>query len=289
MKEAKNCIFMTFDDGYFRYAKVALNSLRENFPEHPPIKVLYTGNSIEVIAFIDAIPNCSQIEVPDALYDYSQYNLGVIGSSMVYVRFILWSDYFDEYDTIMYIDCDTIIQQGFSELFELERFFVVSDNAPYEPENVFAPREKHNPLLMKRLREDGLDFEVVQNSMINSGVFVLPRSFRTIEQYELLKSLLRRYNDFIVHSDQSIITLWCLVNGIVPSRDFRYNFQTQHILTDAVVEIALNDIKIMHFSNFKPDKNFEELLAASYFIQKAYADFNKYRRTKSEHLLEEKQ
>ena len=51
-----HCIFMTFDDNYFKYVKVCLNSIQSNYPDHPLILVYYTGNDDSINSFILLMP-----------------------------------------------------------------------------------------------------------------------------------------------------------------------------------------------------------------------------------------
>ena len=47
---------------------------------------------------------------------------------MIFVRFVLWTELFDDYDNVMYLDCNTITFKPFPELFEKNEFFCEVDN-----------------------------------------------------------------------------------------------------------------------------------------------------------------
>src|SRR5262245_13949390 len=102
----KQCIFTAFDDAYFPYARACLNSLNDNFPNHPPVHVLYAGKDPAVITY------CSRRNVSIIDYNFDQsmfdgFNLGVIGSPMIYARLLLWTDFLNEFEKVLYLDCDT--------------------------------------------------------------------------------------------------------------------------------------------------------------------------------------
>ena len=123
-----------------------------------------------------------------------------------------------------------------------------------------------NSRLLNHLKEDNLTVEEVQGSMVNSGVFALPKKYRSNQEFNKLLRLLSRYNDFIVHSDQSVISIWCLINKIKSSKEYIYNFQIVFVKSEVLFQIRLDQIIILHYAYFKPSKNFAPLLQAADFI-----------------------
>ena len=55
------------------------------------------------------------------------------------------------------------------------------------------------------------------------------------------------YGALLHYADQSLLSLWCLLNRIRPSKDYRYNFQSP-FLGDPNIQIAFDEIRILHFS-----------------------------------------
>lgn len=103
---------------------------------------------------------------------------------------------------------------------------MTSDNSD---ELIFYQEKEDDPELNLRLEVNGISRRALEDAMVNSGVFMIPKKYRSKANLETMLALQERYNSFFVHSDQSIISIWCLMNNIPLSRDFRYNFQTQYI------------------------------------------------------------
>ncbi|PZR16213.1 MAG: hypothetical protein DI539_17825 [Flavobacterium psychrophilum] len=271
----KNCIFITFDDRYVVYAKACIASLRENYPNHPPVLIKYNGNIKQVIDYFSSIPNVSLLDFKVDDQYLKSLNPGVIGSYMIYVRLILWTELFNEYDNLIYLDCDTIITKPFDEIVDSIDFFVVADN---DTQGVFKDEFKHDRELSELLAEDQINFDLINTSMINSGMFVLPRKYRTIEHVEQLRTISDRYDKYIMHSDQSVLSIWVYLNRIPISKDFKYNFQTQFVFMPFFHVFDLESIKIMHFSAWKPDKNYSQLLKPAGYVVTAFERYERYRR-----------
>jgi lipopolysaccharide biosynthesis glycosyltransferase len=271
--ESKNCIFLTFDDVYYKYARICLNSLAANYPEHPPVKVLYSGKSPEIIAALSEMPKVEVLSHELDVNQFASLNICQLGSAMVYARFILWTDLLDQFDKILYLDCDTIILKPFPELFEREGFFAVSDNGF---EKVFDRTKLTNPELLAALEKDGLNLESVNEYMANSGFFIIPREYRTKEHLSQLWSITNTYNDYFAFADQSAISIWMYMNSIPLSEEYQYNFQTQFLFKDTLQIMGADNVKVMHYSGWKPDKNFHELLVPANYIFSIRDNFNKY-------------
>ncbi len=268
-----HCIFTTFDDSYFPYAKACINSLHANYPDHPQIIIYYPGNKHEVREYVERMPNVSLLDLEFDLDKIANLNLGVIGSSMIFIRLFLWTNLFDQYETIVYLDCDTIVVKPFAEVFEKNSFFCVADSSP---DPVFRQEVSADPDLLRALYLDGMDLTTVNSTMINSGFFVLPKKYRSAENVKQIWRIADTYNNFIMHSDQSILSIWCQLNNITASRDYQYNFQTYFILSDIIHKTDLDDIKIMHFSFWKPDKTFNEVLKPAQYVMRAWEQYLKY-------------
>lgn len=253
----RNCILLSFDDNFFQYAKPCLNSFQKNFPDHPLIQVLYLGNNPKIISFLEKLENVERLELEFDLEQFSGLNLGVGSSLSMYARFILWTDVFDDFDHVMYLDSDTIVLQPFPEIFDSEDFFCVLDS---NGEGMFLEKHNDNSDLHDLLRRDGLDKVSIDTLMINSGMFVLPKKYRTKKQLGLLWTLANRYHLYSKYGDQSIISIWCLVNNIKGSTDYKYNFQVHYVLTELFTAIRKDSIKILHFAFWKPNGKLDHIL-----------------------------
>lgn len=276
----KNCIFITFDDNYFFYAKPCLNSLVKNYPNHPPVKVLYKGNNPDVLNFISTLSNVQIIDYQLDLSQFESLNFGPMGSPMIYVRLLLWTNYFDEYDTIVYLDCDTLILKPFPEVFEENDFFCVLDNACTmndSPHKVFLMSGESDENLLSLLQKDNLEFDTINKLMINSGFFVLPKRYRTKEHLDQIWKITATYNPYIMYADQSALSIWCYLNNIFISKDYKYNFQIGLSFNKAIPSIDIDSIKIIHFAGIKPDEPyFQDFVSAAHYFVKASSAFEKY-------------
>ncbi|MEP0984913.1 glycosyltransferase [Ekhidna sp.] len=260
----RNCIVIIFDDDFLDYARNCLLSF-SNYPDHPEIKVIYQGKDQSIIAFIRDLDSVEQFYVELDTPKYSELNLGHIGSPMIYGRYICWSSLFDEYDKVLYIDCDTLILKPFPELFEKEDFFAVYDNAG---KPLFNKTAYQNDVFLSKTEQDNIPVDLVNNLMINSGMLLIPRRYRNKSNFDFLHRLSERYSPFIEHSDQSIITIWCYLQNLKISCDYQYNYMIDRITRPTFGNVKLDDVKLLHFSYWKPKKNLEELLERSpLFVQ----------------------
>ncbi|KAA3621480.1 MAG: hypothetical protein DWQ08_14030, partial [Proteobacteria bacterium] len=50
---SKHAIYMCFDDNFFDFARACINSLTQNFPNHPPIFADYAGADLAVTTYLD--------------------------------------------------------------------------------------------------------------------------------------------------------------------------------------------------------------------------------------------
>lgn len=240
----KNAIFLCFDKSYFVYAKACINSILTNYPNYPEIIVCYKSETIdeEVINFLRPIER-----LKFKIFDQSYQD--IFTGNIVYQKFSLFVDsYFDDYDKILYLDCDTIISQSLDDIFKKEEFFIVSnfENAPHI--SVFG--NVKNVRIDEKLKDMYLTYPEKEWSMCNAGMFMIPKKYRTEVYFNQLIKIERLFCDYIKYYDQSILTLWCQYFNIPISKEVKYNYQTSF---DTLNNISVNDIKIFHFSGIKPD------------------------------------
>ncbi|HUP13946.1 MAG TPA: hypothetical protein VM187_17115, partial [Niastella sp.] len=91
----ENAIVIMFNDGYFRYARVCIESLKENYPAHPVILVFYDGHDRDILNYLASV---DKLKLCRYQPDYRQsiglntdiLNLGVVNNYRVYFKYILW-------------------------------------------------------------------------------------------------------------------------------------------------------------------------------------------------------
>jgi len=250
MWTGRHAIFVAFNDRHWRYAQPCLKSLVDNYPAHPEILALYDGHRPGVLAKLRTIPRLTLLD-PARFQPGS--GEGAAGWSISYRRFLLWTDRFEEYDRILYLDADTLVLKPLDALFERDGFFAVTNRFPGPRGSIFRPDRQGEPALRELLAEDGLHFPTSPDETINSGVFVIPRELRRSEHFEELDYLARRYRDYGQYDDQAVVSLWCLRHKIRASLCFEFNYQS-HFLFQPDVPTALDEAAILHFSNHKPDR-----------------------------------
>lgn len=234
-----NAIFISFDDKHFHFAKSFLFSIKANYSNHPLILANYNGKSNSILTFLQAIDNLKIINLRES---YS-YEIGHMPSTIVFQRFNLWTDQFDDYDNILYLDVDIIILSSLDYLFNKDDFYIFSDHSPYA--KIF--RQQDSPEIVDMLKEDNISIPCTIDSMANSGVFLIPKKYRTPMYYQKLIAIAEKYHRYVAFSDQSIISLWCLSENIVFHAEYENNCQIRFFYYKDIC-IAIDDIRILHFS-----------------------------------------
>lgn len=243
-----NAIYLCFDDAFFPFARACLNSLRRNYPGHPPLLVDYLGADEAVCAFLDARGATLVDPAPPPAF-VTRLGARTVRSPVL-ERFKLWRSGFRGYDTILHFDADMLVLGPLDDLLERRQPFFVANHEADERVRVFDPRHRGSKTLHALLAEDGLGFPEGMDDMVNAAVFTLPRAFRGREQMAALSRLAARYGQYLAFADQSLLSLWLLHLGLRPAREFRYNYQTP-FLTDPSVPTAFEDVRVLHFSSHR--------------------------------------
>jgi lipopolysaccharide biosynthesis glycosyltransferase len=261
-----NAIFVAFDEQHWHYAMHCFSSIRENYPLHPEILVYYKGFRKERIDWLKRQAWLKLFLNPELPKDLiaSKYHKDVL-SDMVYYKYLLWTDQFDKYDNILHLDVDTLILSSLDELFEKHEFFIVKNNLYFKEIQVLDSNNGNRAAIDMRLYDVGLPFPQ-QGDMVNAGVFLIPKCYRTPEYYSSLLYLTRVFSSYLKYADQSAISLWCMVHTIKPNEDYFYNYQMplfnkffipRYKNTGSIFSFKkniLNKIHILHYSGpLKPD------------------------------------
>lgn len=234
-----NAIFISFTDSHFHFVKSFWHSLKANYPYHPILLVNYIGNSQEVKDFFRQCNSAELIQVENS-YSYSTAHML---NPVIYQRFNLWTEQFDEYDKILYLDVDMIVLKPLDHIFASNEFYICSDHS-LKARIFYDGAEK---IVGDMLLEDGIVLPEGMDAMANAGMFLIPKQYRSAESYAKLLYLARRYHQFGAFADQSIISLWCLSENIPFSKSYEDNFQIRFFYFDEI-NIPLKKINILHFS-----------------------------------------
>lgn len=246
-----NAIFLAFDDKHASYARACLNSLRRNYPRHPDIHVFYDGSSSDVQTFLATIPHLHLVPAIDVPSLAGDVDLGVVNNAGIFYKYFAWTDYFSQYDNVLYLDVDTLVLQPLDELISSTDAQFIANHEPTS--RIFRGVPSQNATLSRLLSEDGLPELDDMDDMCNAGVFVLTSTYRTPSQLNSLKRVTQRYDRFSRYADQSAISIWCRINEIAFPCSYQYNFQTPLFDSD-LNGYDLQNIAIVHFSSkHKPD------------------------------------
>ncbi len=257
-----DAIFLTLDDKYAGYAKECLLSIDKNYPDHPEILVFYDGTDPEVRSMLSSHAGVTLMPFDFGFLDLGNIGLGVNNSPKVYFRYILWTEAFARYDTIVHLDVDTLVLKPFPELFREENFFAVFDYTPFG-QTLFKSDHYRDRQLLALLAADGLTGPPERFRMMNAGVFAIPKKYRTRAQFEKLVALTRRYGRFTRFADQAAVSLWCHLNDAPFSTKVEYNFQPSHLCSQELLgspevlgNLPADQIRILHYTWWKPDSIF---------------------------------
>ncbi|MEO5976059.1 MAG: glycosyltransferase [Chryseolinea sp.] len=263
-----NGIVLMFDDGYFKYARLCINSIKDNYPKHPEILVFYDGNDPKKIAFLKRKNNL-RIMHYEPNYEKSiglkmkGLNLGIADNYKVFFKYLLWTDVFSAYDNLLHLDADTMVLKPLDQLFKTNEFFAVDNGYDF----LFNQHMAKSPKLMRMLREDKIEYVDQKIQMMNAGVFMIPKRYRNGKQLTRLLELTKRYNRHMRFGDQSGISLWCHVNDISFNQLFQYNF-AGYYYTNLIENFDYSNIHVFHFSaGWKPDG---PIYKTAYYISKQF-------------------
>lgn len=239
-----NAIFIVTDKNYFKYTRACINSIKVNWPNHPEIIISYKTDKIEEEDFNFLRKN--KITIKTYYSESGEFSLGPVNNDIIYQKFELWNDpYFDNFDNILHLDSDVLVLKPLDDLMKTDEFYIVSNVEKVPHINVFGN------IVSKELYDLCNEYYIDDNiQMVNAGVFVIPKKYRSEMYCDKLFELGRTFNDHIKYADQSIISIWCNFFNIPISPILFNNFQS------TLSSICCYDwrlINILHFSGIKPD------------------------------------
>ncbi len=266
-----NCIFICFDEHYFEFARACINSITENYPGHPTIVVLYTGNND---ATINYFKSKKRVKLLDADIDYilnADLHIGRLNNKLIYLRYVMFSNVFDEFDKVLYLDIDVLVLRPLNDLFEQDGFFAVSNATA-----MVSTFYNQDSRLIELLRSDGILCNPNDVEMINSGVLLVPKNYRTQEYCKQLWDITLKYRDYLAFGDQSAFSIWMYLNKIPAQLRYEYNFQVHFILNGISKGYYPKDISIAHFAYYKPHALFDDLVRGSEHVLSVDRKFKRY-------------
>lgn len=250
-----NCIFTTVDRNYENYARACFNSLEENYPDHPIVLVFYEDLSEEFKEFVEKKNNFKLELINYDLCFGEEFNLGPVGNKIVYVRYLLWTDWFEDYDDVLHLDVDTLVLGNLDGLFGRTQFTMFDNNEILHGVDIIERSDGAQQALNSLL--PNANYNVFDPpSFGNAGIFVIPKNIRNYDHvkshYKQLLEITTTIPNVLIYADQSAINLWMRENNIPVSREIEYNFQP-HFFNYEENTYTLEDVKILHFAAKKAD------------------------------------
>lgn len=188
-------IVMTCDDKYFKYANVVITSIIKNRNKNCKYEInilseyISPENREKAVRQVKDIDNFELKFIELENIDTSKFFLNSYMSVSTYYRFYI-PEIFKNYDRVLYLDCDLIVDADISELATID--FYLND----EEKLVLACKD---PYIMYKLSEEGSDenvnFDYFKHTLkmpnpydyFNAGVMVY--NMRKINQLNLSQEL----------------------------------------------------------------------------------------------------
>lgn len=250
-------IFFATDDNYIPYLDVALRSLISNASKkyNYVINILNTGIKEENQLIIKTLENDNfKIifrDISDKVEFIKSKLKNVYHFSMVTWYRLFIQSLFPEYDKVLYLDCDIIILEDVSKLYNIHlgnnllgaaRCHIVSDD------NVFGEyAEKF--------------CGVPRQNYLQAGVLIMNlKEFRKRDVENKFAYLINKYNFDVIDPDQGYLNAMC--NGSVKIIPNGWNKET----IPAPLEGKLN---IVHYALYKKPWQYDDVLNQEYFWQYA--------------------
>lgn len=263
-------IYCSINKKYMRFAVLFLKSLREHYPEHPPVILLHVDLTQDDILQLAEFPGVSVREI--RLEDFSNFSLpdsirGSIHSyrdvdpRTIFARFLLWKPDLDNFDKVLFLDVDIIVVGKLDAMFAGE--VPVFTRETYEDGRVnFSDHQAAD--LVSLLKEDQIEL----GPSANAGSFMLPRRVRTDENFDLLMRLATRYEAHLAFGDQSVLNLWLWKHGIRFQADYRWNFQirlidrirSRELLRPDCNAFGLGQAGIVHFNGMRDEARWPKMM-----------------------------
>lgn len=120
-------------------------------------------------------------------------------SSVIFLRFYLFTNYFKKWKNIIYLDSDIIVRAPLDRLCELNGFFATSDTLKL--------RDQFNKTNIRLYKTLSKDFDLSKEAF-NSGVMAFSSNIIQEETFSDLINYQNEYKDICFRDDQSILNLY---------------------------------------------------------------------------------
>jgi lipopolysaccharide biosynthesis glycosyltransferase len=262
----KHAIVVTFAANYFPLFEIFYKSLKRSFPDHPDFYIFHQGIEADKLKPYEKDPKVRLIDFSSDQFEFgpSMRHSDKFDARLFYRRFVIWTDFFEAYNNVLYLDIDSLVVGSLNELFENIEF-TIFEEAYTENDQIFYDHK--DPELLKLLKEDQINS--LPKRTANAGLFVVPKKYRTEEHFKQLSHIMRRYQKHIIWADQSVLNLWMIQNNISVTKDYRFNYQLRRLFFEKTEKKAYRDVRFLHYNGMYYLSN-----VLLFLIQTAYVSFS---------------
>lgn len=268
------CVFLITDKKYLPYTNHCINTIEafkylEDFKKYFDIYIYC--NDKESYNYFSPLRSYYLLYKEEIKNLKNFHTHKDVPSPVVYYKYLAFTELFNNYDYVIYLDSDTSIINPYTTFYhdlprlcrENNGFFIIKNNFHSKEVKIINDIKKAKP----KLSNLKIKFNNITD-MVNAGVIVISRKYRSSYYYNSLIEITNELGDALEYADQSAISLWCKRHNIKPSEEYKYNFQmplyTKFFLPrykkipfyfsyDPNI-IEKLDLRIIHYSGkYKPD------------------------------------
>jgi lipopolysaccharide biosynthesis glycosyltransferase len=233
-------VVVVTDANLARQAHDVLDDITKHCTGRPDLFCFARDLDAEARGALEHVPRLTIAPIPVGMPEGPlQPHIDPALAELFYTRFVCWDDRFDRYDSVIYLDVDTVVLADLDPLVGDE--FLAAPDA--DPSSSFV--DPDDPRLGARLREDEIAGDGVT---ANAGVFSVGRQWRNAEQRALIARLVERYGAYFRVGDQSALNVWMRYNGLTPRLPPAFNCQVVRTIGRRGGIAAVRHAHVLHFN-----------------------------------------
>lgn len=246
-------IFFSTDDNYIPFLDVAIRSLIKHASKAYRYRmiVLNTGIKKENAELVKQSENENTridfIDISDNVEDIKAHFRNIYHFSVATYYRIFIASLFPEYDKVIYLDCDLVVLDDISKLYEVELGENILGGA--REEFIFSTHE----FRLYAKEAVGVDPE----NYINAGVLLMNLAgYRKNRIEEQFVDLITRYNFDTVDPDQAYLNFLC--RGKIKMLPSSWN-------REPIGDVESEEPCVMHYALYKKPWQYDGVLGEAYF------------------------
>jgi len=129
-----NLIVCSIDNRFVSITELFLAILKRNFKDHPNIQILHDDLTIAHIKRLERFDGVRCVN--QSLREFANAPLmschtGRTATQTLYRRFLIFTDLYQEFDNVIFMDTDLIIAGNLNDVFSSKELFIVRDTLNY--------------------------------------------------------------------------------------------------------------------------------------------------------------